>query len=398
MNSVELFTGAGGLALGVAEAGFSHSMVVEWDDQAYGTLVANQSGGIGHLANWRIVHDDVRTVSFEGVPRDIDLVAGGPPCQPFSIGGKHRGPGDHRDMWAGAIRAVSELKPRAFLFENVKGLVRKAFADYLSYVLLHLEWPNMAPRKDEPWQEHLVRLRRHHASQGLGNQGLRYKVTSHQVNAADHGAPQKRERVILIGFRSDLDISWDFPSPTHSRERLLWDKWGTGDYWERHKVPRNMRGQPGPNDARLIERLQARGMSPHSLPWVTVRDAIVDLPRPTRSEKGGISCHVFQPGARVYVGHTGSPPDEPAKALKAGDHGVPGGENMIAHPNGKVRYFTVRESARLQGFPDEYRFPWAWTVAMRQLGNAVPVQLAKALATSIADALGSQDSRERQAA
>ena len=88
--------------------------------------------------------------------------------------------------------------------------------------------------------------------------------------------------------------------------------------------------------------------------------------------------------ARAYAGHTGSPLDEPAKTLKAGDHRVPGGENMLAYADGSVRYFTVRESARIQSFPDTYAFAGSWTEAMRQLGNAVPVRLASAVARSIA--------------
>jgi DNA (cytosine-5)-methyltransferase 1 len=89
-----------------------------------------------------------------------------------------------------------------------------------------------------------------------------------------------------------------------------------------------------------------------------------------------IPNHRSQPGARAYPGHTGSDLDLPAKALKAGVHGVPGGENMLADSRGRVRYFTVREAARLQGLPDEFEFPGSWTESMRQIGNAVPVQLA----------------------
>ncbi|MGB6686053.1 MAG: DNA cytosine methyltransferase, partial [Candidatus Acidiferrum sp.] len=85
--------------------------------------------------------------------------------------------------------------------------------------------------------------------------------------------------------------------------------------------------------------------------------------------------------------HTGSPLDQPAKTLKAGDHGVPGGENMRARADESVRYFTVREAARLQTFPDDYTFRGPWTEAMRQLGNAVPVRLAEMVARSVADAL-----------
>ena len=93
-------------------------------------------------------------------------------------------------------------------------------------------------------------------------------------------------------------------------------------------------------------------------------------------------------GTSAYPGHTGSALDEPAKTLKAGDHGVPGGENMLLRPDGSVRYFTVRESARLQTFPDNFLFHGSWSETMRQLGNAVPVRLANLVASSVKDHLG----------
>jgi DNA (cytosine-5)-methyltransferase 1 len=116
-----------------------------------------------------------------------------------------------------------------------------------------------------------------------------------------------------------------------------------------------------------------------------VRDALEGLPDPEAHPKlaTAFSNHRFQPGARSYKGHTGSPLDEPAKTLKAGDHGVPGGENMLLRPDGSVRYFSVRESARLQTFPDEFLFHGSWTETMRQLGNAVPVELAALVAASV---------------
>jgi DNA (cytosine-5)-methyltransferase 1 len=123
-------------------------------------------------------------------------------------------------------------------------------------------------------------------------------------------------------------------------------------------------------------------------PWLTVRDALQGLTDPQRKNNVTLhNNHIFQPGARVYAGHTGSPLDLPAKTLKAGDHGVPGGENMLVMPHGEVRYFTVRESARLQTFPDTYVFHGSWTETMRQLGNAVPVALARIMASSIAEKL-----------
>lgn len=124
-------------------------------------------------------------------------------------------------------------------------------------------------------------------------------------------------------------------------------------------------------------------IDPQLLPWLTVRDALVGLPEPTMEASPLFFDHVLQPGARVYPGHTGSFIDSPAKALKAGVHGVPGGENMLRRADGSVRYFSVREAARLQTFPDGYRFSGPWSEAMRQLGNAVPVRLAQIVAGSI---------------
>jgi DNA (cytosine-5)-methyltransferase 1 len=102
---------------------------------------------------------------------------------------------------------------------------------------------------------------------------------------------------------------------------------------------------------------------------------------------GDVHNHQLQPGARSYPGHTGSPLDEPAKTLKAGDHGVPGGENTILYPDGTIRYMTVRESARIQTFPNEFIFTGSWTENMRQLGNAVPAQLGQIIATGIRERL-----------
>lgn len=100
-----------------------------------------------------------------------------------------------------------------------------------------------------------------------------------------------------------------------------------------------------------------------------------------------IPNHNHNPGARAYLGHTGSALDEPAKTLKAGDHGVPGGENMLLYADQTVRYFTVREAARLQTFPDHFLFSGSWSESMRQLGNAVPVRLAEAVAGAVSKTL-----------
>lgn len=132
-------------------------------------------------------------------------------------------------------------------------------------------------------------------------------------------------------------------------------------------------------------------LPPEGKPWRTVRDALTDIPDPSQPGAWGFLNHNFQDGAKVYPGHTGSPLDLPAKTLKAGDHGVPGGENMMVLDNGNVRYFSARESARLQTFPDGYIFHGSWTETMRQLGNAVPVTLGRQVAASVAESLAESE-------
>lgn len=143
-----------------------------------------------------------------------------------------------------------------------------------------------------------------------------------------------------------------------------------------------------------IEKLQGELPPIESHPWRTVRDALIDVPDPRDKAAIRFRNHSFQEGARPYKGHTGSPRDLPAKTLKAGDHGVPGGENMMILEDGGVRYFSVRESARLQTFPDGYVFHGSWTETMRQLGNAVPVALARRVAASVAESLAEAEMRK----
>ena len=133
MKSIELFAGAGGLALATANAGFHHHSVYEWNRNACATLRRNQSDGLSQLAGAEIVEGDVSDVCFSELAGKVDVVSGGPPCQPFSIGGKHVGMDDSRNMFPHAIRAVREIAPRAFIFENVKGLLRESFSNYYQY-------------------------------------------------------------------------------------------------------------------------------------------------------------------------------------------------------------------------------------------------------------------------
>lgn len=382
MKALELFAGAGGLALGMSEAGFEHVAVVERDNDACNTIRRNNSTGV---IDWPLIPGDVRTVDFRALG-PVDVVAGGPPCQPFSIGGKHRGQTDDRNLFPEAIRAIRETSPSAVLIENVKGLLRPAFSAFFDYVLLQIQYPGIVRKQREDWQAHLERLRKLQ-SKGRSSD-LNYNVAFRCVNAADYGVPQRRERVLIVAFRTDIDARWSFPAPTHSRDALLRDQWVTGDYWERHAIPRRIRpaGQMSPVRLRQVSLRFEEMDNPPTLPWRTVRDALSGLPEP-KLTPCRFDNHILNPGARTYAGHTGSPLDEPAKTLKAGDHGVPGGENMLLYPDGSVRYFTVRESARLQTFPDEYVLDGSWTESMRQLGNAVPVALGAVVGRSIADSL-----------
>jgi DNA (cytosine-5)-methyltransferase 1 len=379
MKSIELFAGAGGLGIGLHQAGVEPIQVIERDSYCCDTIRKNQALHVDAVRKWNVLQQDVRSIDFRSFEGSLDLISGGPPCQPFSMGGKHLAHYDDRDMFPEAIRAIREARPRAFVFENVKGLTRSSFRNYFQYIQLQLEHPSITRRDDEKWADHLSRLERHHT--GGRREHLHYRVVTRTLNAANYGVPQRRERVFFVGFRDDTEVAWNFPAETHSLDRLIWDQVITGEYWEKHKIPRKKRSIA----PRLLERASRLTIEPKSNAWQTVRDAIAGLPEPFRAcnRASNIHNHLFQPGARSYLGHTGSPLDEPAKTLKAGVHGVPGGENMLASPDGAVRYFSVRESARLQTFPDEYVFFGSWSEAMRQLGNAVPVKLAEAVGNSV---------------
>lgn len=390
MRSIELFAGAGGLAIASSNAGFSHDAVLEYNHDACETIRFNQRRGFDLVRHWPLIEGDVHHQDFTSWQDRIDLVSGGPPCQPFSIGGKHQAMADRRNLFPEAARVVRETRPRMFVFENVKGLTRQAFAKYFGYIVLQLSYPDIVRRPSEDWIDHLSRLERIR-TQG-GKPDLRYRVVWRLLNAADYGVPQKRERVFFVGFRSDIEVPWSFPPPTHSKQALLHSQWGTGEYWGRHGVSRRSRPS-APLHFNFTEEAELDlGGTKSLLPWLTVRDAIYDLGEPGRNKSSvAFPNHVLQPGAKSYPGHTGSPLDEPAKTLKAGDHGVPGGENMVRFPNGEVRYFTVRESCRLQTFPDQYVFEGSWTENMRQLGNAVPVRLGEVVLNSVKTIIAKHD-------
>jgi DNA (cytosine-5)-methyltransferase 1 len=372
LTSLELFSGAGGLAKGLSLAGFEHVGLVERNKHACMTLSATFGEAL-------VSCEDVRRFDL-GAVGEVDLIAGGPPCQPFSLGGKHAAQLDERDMFPSAIGVVKRLTPKVFIFENVKGLLRTSFKEYFEYILLRLTYPSF-DASERSWGEQLLLLR---SMRGVMPE---YHVHFKLLNAANYGVPQERERVIIVGVRQDLCAEWSFPEETHSSQRLLWDMYVTGEYWERHCVPSTARKMPDAALAKRVEKLRVRfgSQAPAGLPWLTIRDCLAEVPDPLSEH--GIMDHIFRDGARIYPGHVGSCFDWPSKTIKAGDHGVPGGENMIRFLDGSVRYLTVYEAKLVQTFPCDFMISGAWGEAMRQIGNAVPVLLASVLGVGLRELL-----------
>jgi len=380
-TSIELFSGGGGLAMALHDAGFRHLLLNELDKRACATLRANRA--VDFVAEetppaagsdaWPLIEGSVADVDFSPFVGEIDLVAGGVPCQPFSLGGTHKGHLDERNLWPEFNRCVRETRPKVILAENVRGLLRPSFAPYWDYIRRELAAPFELRIDEESWVDHDKRLLK--AMRTGGDPTERYDVDFKLINAADYGVPQTRWRVVLVGFRQDLSVSWKFPDPSHSAGALLRTLL-SGEYLERHPCA------PIVEDPGVIP--PEDGLDP----WLTLRDAISDLPEPVeRREAPGYIHHVGWPGARQYPGHTPNDLDKPAKTVKAGVHGVPGGESVLRRDDGSIRYMTVREVARVMSFPDSWRLEGPRGEQMRQLGNAVPVKLGAAIGQAIVEKL-----------
>jgi DNA (cytosine-5)-methyltransferase 1 len=274
-------------------------------------------------------------------------------------------------MFPEVIRAVRELEPTAFLLENVRGLTREAFKPYFDYIKAQLTVPDVVRGSTEGWRDHLARIR---TEEQLSGSALRYRLYPQVLDCCDYGVPQRRHRVFIVGIRADCEVEWQPVAPTHNALKLEVAQYVDHTYWRDF-------GLGTPTKYRAEEQPFTNGVPAHIQRWQTVRDAIHDLPIP--APQYAALGHVINPGAREYTGHTGSSLDLPAKTVKAGAHGVPGGENTLRLANGHVRYLTVREAARIQTFPDEYRIEGAWTSCFRQLGNAVPVHVARLFAARL---------------
>ena len=173
LTSIEICAGAGGQALGIARAGFSHIALVEYEHDYCTVLKSNKP-------EWNILCTDVKHFSGKEYNSKVDLLAGGVPCPPFSVAGKQLGKSDERDLFPEAIRLIEEIHPRAVMLENVRGFLDPVFSDYRNSILNHIS-------------------------------GLGYSVHIKLLNASDYGVPQLRPRVVIVGIRNDIDDSFEYP-------------------------------------------------------------------------------------------------------------------------------------------------------------------------------------------
>lgn len=326
-TGIELFAGAGGLALGLEEAGIEGKLFVEFDQRACETLRENRP-------DWNVVEDDVANVDFSEYKGKIDVVSGGAPCQAFSYAGKRLGFGDTRGtLFAEFARCVREVQPKMFLFENVKGL------------LSHDKGRTFKTIK--------------HEFESLGYE-IDYKV----LNAAYFGVGQKRQRLIVIGIRSDLKDKIDFEYPKEDGEMTI-----LRDVLK--DVPDSPYQPYSENKRKVMELVPAGGC------WV-------DLPEEVAKDYMGKSY--YSGGGRRGMARRISW-DEPSLTLTTSPSQK---QTERCHPE-ETRPFTVREYARIQSFPDEWKFCGGLSDQYKQIGNAVPVELARRIGLEIIKALDMED-------
>ena len=298
MEIVSLFSGAGGLDLGMIQAGNN----VIWANDIDSDAVATYRMNIGD----HIVMDDIRNIKIESIP-ECDVVIGGFPCQGFSMANMHRSIHDERnELYLFFRDIVANKKPKYFIAENVKGILSLGKGEVIKMIINDFE-------------------------------RVGYHVELHKVNMADYGIPQLRQRVVIVGERLDIyeHIHFCFPIPPH----------GTAA------------GQP---------------------PWVTIKESINHFPDPDTPNQ--VPNHVYSEYKVVYrnfTAHRKTDPDKPSPTILARGNGK-GGVCAIPHYNG-VRRLSVRESAAVQTFPDDFVFCGSRTAGYRQIGNAVPPMFGRLL-------------------
>ena len=324
ITNIELFAGAGGLALGLELAGIEGICFVEYDHAACETLRSNRPG-------WNVIEGDIHTVDFSDYIGKADLVTGGgAPCQAFSYAGKKLGFGDIRGtLFAEFARCVRQTQPKMFLFENVRGL------------LSHDKGRTFATIQHE-FEE------------------LRYSVQYQILNACYYGVGQKRERMIVIGIRNDLKgkIRFHYPIPderwTTLREALAFVPESEGLAFSERK-------------RKVMELVPPGGC------WV-------DLPEEIAKEYMGKSY--YSGGGRRGMARRIAW-DEPCLTLTTSPSQK---QTERCHPD-ETRPFTVREYARIQSFPDWWEFSGTIGDQYKQIGNAVPVEMARRIGVQMRNAI-----------
>ncbi len=326
-TSIELFAGGGGLALGMEQAGFHHIMLNEFNHWACETLRLNRP-------NWNVVEEDLHNVSFVEYDGKVDFLSGGFPCQAFSYAGKQGGFEDARGtLFFEMARAISECHPKVFMGENVKGLTSHdngRTIDVIKNTIAELGYTLVEPEVLK---------------------AIMYKV------------PQKRERIILIAIRNDIvdKVTFKYPDP-YKRVVTLRDAFFKGDLYE-CDVPES-EGQMYPK-----RKFEIMSMVPEGGDWR-------NLPEDIQREYLKGSFHLG--GGKTGMARRLAM-DEPSLTLTCAPAMK---QTERCHPV-ETRPLTVREYARIQTFPDDWQFAGKRDEQYKQIGNAVPVNLAAAVGRSL---------------
>lgn len=307
LHSLEICAGAGGQALGLEQAGFSHQGLIENDSDACKTLLLNRP-------SWRVLEQDLREFDGRGF-RGIDLLAGGVPCPPFSVAGRQLGEEDDRDLFPTALHLTAEIRPQAVMLENVPGFASARFGNYRKNLKKSLE-------------------------------ALGYVVEWQVLNACNFGVPQLRPRFILVALKGP------------AADRFSWPE---------------AQGTP-PSVGEVLFDLMSKNRWPGAFTWVRKARGIA----PTLV--GGSKLH-------------GGPDLGPTRARNAwaglcvDGRGLANDSPSLEFPEDAWPRLTVRMAARVQGFPDSWQFHGKKTAAYRQVGNAFPPPVARAVGRNILRAI-----------
>jgi DNA (cytosine-5)-methyltransferase 1 len=328
LDALDVFAGAGGLTRGLQLAGWRVVQAIDFDANCVATHQMN-------FPTTAVSCEDARELKWRQF-RGLDLLAGGPPCQPFSVAGHLQAHNDVRDMIPEFVRAVREAKPRAFMMENVPGLATPRHLPYLAGVIEQLS-------------------------------SLGYAVRAMILDAADFGVPQHRRRLFLVGLPPM--VQFEFPLP----------EYGPGSSRPHMSVAEALKGVPVDKPNQAIVTYAKRPVLRRS-PWAGL--LLNGKGRPLNPKAPSLTIPATAGGNRTHILDPGG------VLLKYHRHLMKGGKPRTGRVPG-VRRITVRESARLQSFPDDFLFSGRTSSQYSQIGNAVPPLLAAALATAIRRALGS---------